>query len=458
MTLRFRLTLLYTALMGGVLLIYGSLAYSLVSIFLQDQIDRSLTAEANNLIEELRVNNVDQIDLRLFRRIPVPENLYFQFWSHDGTLQIARPGNIDIALDENGRGEGEPIFTTSDINGTNLRVLSVPIRTERTPVGVLQLGINLYLVELIQQILSTILLLLAFLTMLMSALATWLVTSRALSPLSKVTNLATRITKADDLMRRIPEDNPPDDEVGNLILAFNDTLERLENLFTSQGRFLADVSHELRTPLTVIKGNVSLMRREKELDEESLRSIEAEVDRLTRLVGDLLLLAQADAGEVPMQRKPLELDTILLEIFQQMHILAGENKQLNILEIDQIQIVGDRDRIKQLFLNLAANAIQYTPNGGSVNLRLFRENNVARFCVQDTGPGIAEEDIPFIFDRFYRGEKSRNRKKGSGFGLGLSIAKWIAKNHGGTIKVTSKLGEGTTFCVSLPIDESLIEE
>ena len=456
MTLRFRLTLLYTALMGGVILIYGSLAYGLVSIFLHDQIDNSLTQEANSLIDQIRVNSANQMDLRIFHKINISENSYVQFWGMDGQMQSSRPSNFELPLDNEARLMGKTVFTTVFINGKWMRVLSVPLRTERMPIGVLQVGMNLSLVESIQQILSTILVFLAFSTMLLSALASWLVTSQALSPLSKVTNLATTITRADDLMRRIPLDGPAYDEVGQLIQAFNQTLERLEKLFTSQGRLLADVSHELRTPLTVIKGNIALMRRMGEGDEESLRSIEAEVDRLTRLVGDLLLLTQADAGEVPMQRKPIELDTVLLEVYQQMRILAGDQKEVHILEIDQIQVLADRDRIKQVFLNLVANAIQYTPQKGKVNLKLYRQDNIACFVVQDTGPGIAEEDIPFIFDRFYRGEKSRKRRKESGFGLGLSIAKWIVKNHGGSIDVESKVGEGTTFTVYLPVDDTLL--
>jgi signal transduction histidine kinase len=374
----------------------------------------------------------------------------------DGEMQTSRPSTFENPLDDEARLLGKSVFTTVFIDGKRMRILSVPLRTERMPIGVLQVGMNLSLVEAIQQILSTILVFLAFSTMLLSALASWLVTSQALSPLSKVTNLATTITRADDLMRRIPLDGPAYDEVGQLILAFNQTLERLEKLFTSQGRLLADVSHELRTPLTVIKGNISIMRRMGEADEESLRSIEAEVDRLTRLVGDLLLLTQADAGEVPMQRKPVELDTVLLEVYQQMRILAGDQKEVHILEIDQIQVLADRDRIKQVFLNLVANAIQYTPQKGMVNLKLYRQDNVACFAVQDTGPGIAEEDIPFIFDRFYRGEKSRKRRKESGFGLGLSIAKWIVKNHGGSIDVESEAGKGTTFTVYLPVDDTLL--
>jgi len=136
---------------------------------------------------------------------------------------------------------------------------------------------------------------------------------RALSPLETVTQTADQIVRADDLSRRIPYQGPPDDEVGQLIMAFNQTLSRLENLFNTQRRFLADVGHELRTPLTVIRGNVDLMRRMSCGDEESLDSIQSEVDRLTRMVGDLLFLAQAESGKLPLARDLVELDTLLLK-------------------------------------------------------------------------------------------------------------------------------------------------
>jgi signal transduction histidine kinase len=287
--------------------------------------------------------------------------------------------------------------------------------------------------------------------MALSWLGAWLITGQTLSPLAIVTQVATQITKADDLSRRIPVATTREDEVGQLILAFNQTLERLENLFNAQRRFLADVSHELRTPLTVIKGNVGLMRKFGEVDDESLSGIEAEVDRLTRLVGDLLLLSQAESGRLPLDVSLVELDTVLLEVFQQMRTLAGERLQLRMVEIDQVQVSGDRDRLKQVLLNLVGNALQYTPAGGQVNLALRKTGERAQLVVTDTGPGISAQDLPHIFERFYRGEKSRKRSSSTGFGLGLSIAYWIVHNHGGTIEVTSQEGKGTTFCVWLPL-------
>jgi signal transduction histidine kinase len=270
--------------------------------------------------------------------------------------------------------------------------------------------------------------------------------------LATVTDTALQITRADDLSRRIPTDGIVDDEVGKLITAFNDTMGRLEKLFATQKRFVADIGHELRTPLTVIRGNIDLMRRVGIEDEQSIHSIELEVDRLARLVEDLLILAQAESGKLPMERRRLELDTLLLEVFSQAHVLAGERVLMEIGKIDQVLVCGDRDRLKQVVLNLIANAIKYTAEGGKVTVNLSKESGQAEFSVKDTGMGIASEDLPHVFERFYRGDKSRSRgKDGAGFGLGLSIAYWIVRNHGGDIEVKSKLHRGSTFMVRLPL-------
>ncbi len=280
----------------------------------------------------------------------------------------------------------------------------------------------------------------------------WANARRALKPLSTLTNTALRITRADDLSRRIPLTGSPDDEIGQLVVAFNDTIARLEELFATQRRFVADVGHELRTPLTVIRGNVDLMQRVGVEDEESLRSIELEVEHLTRLVEDLLVLAQAESGKLPMVLERIELDTLLLEVFNQARVIAGEKIKLDIGEIDQVIVCGDRDRLKQVVLNLVSNAIKYSEDGGEIRVDLSKEDGKARLEVHDSGSGIPTEELPFIFERFYRGDKARHRgEDGAGFGLGLSIAYWIVRSHGGKIEARSEKGAGSTFAVTLPL-------
>jgi heavy metal sensor kinase len=451
MSLRLRLSLLYTLVLGGVLLLFGSLVYSLVSVILLDQMDNQLAKNANDLIQQLRINSSGYFDARSISTYKPDENIVFQIWGTDRKLQLARPmGNLE-PLDNAGLRAESPVFITTGGENTHIRVLSVPLVNARGPAGLLQIGLTLNLFDTTLQTLAVVVVLLTILSMLLTGVMTWFVNGQALAPLATVTKVATQITKADDLSRRIQISGVRDDEVGELIEAFNQTLSRLEKLFTSQRRFLADVSHELRTPLTVIKGNVGLMRKMKTLDEESLSGIEAEVDRLTRLVGDLLFLAQAESGRMPLDQSPVEIDTILLEVFQQARTLAGEKLTLTISEIDQVQVMGDRDRLKQVMLNIAGNAVQYTPQGGRVTFSMRVVNERVQVVISDTGAGIPSVDLPHIFERFYRSEKSRKRNVFGGFGLGLSIAFWIVRNHGGTIEVASTEGKGTTFTIWLPI-------
>ncbi len=451
MSLRLRLSITYSALVGVVLLLFGFLVFSIVSQVLLEQIDSRLNQSANQIIERLRVSANNQFDIRQLSAYQPTENLIFQVWDTQRRLQFSRPIGLSDPLDDAGVRLGQVFYSSQSINGIRVRVLSVPLRTTRGPVGYLQVGLSLGLVEITQNTLASVLIALTITLMVVVLVTTWALTGEALAQLETVTQVATQITQADDLSRRIPVAPTDQDEVSRLIRAFNQTLERLEKLFDTQRRFLADVSHELRTPLTVIKGEVGLMRLTNELDEESLRNIEKEVDRLTRLVGDLLLLAQAESGQLPLDLKPVELDTLLLDVLQQMQVLASGKVNLRLEEIDQVMVNGDRDRLKQVILNLVANAINYTPVGGEVRLSLSKDDGRACLKVEDTGPGIPPEYLPHIFDRFYRGDPSRKRTEDSGFGLGLSIAKWIVDRHGGQIEVESQVGKGTRFTVWLPL-------
>ena len=453
MSLRSRLTLLYSSLVVGILLIFGSAVYLLVSVLLINHIDNQLEATVHDIIAVTKVNPLGDISLIRFPPLDMTANVYVQIWGRNGRLMTSSPSisQISESLDADNLRTSQPIYHETSFRGVHLRVLNVPLIIDGRPVGTLQAATSLDVVDAAREVLISIMGFATVIAVLLAAFGSWLAVGRALAPLDTITETAEQINRADDLARRIPYDGPKRDEIGSLIEAFNQTLERLETLFTSQQRFLADVSHELRTPLTVIKGNVDLMRRMNELDEESLTSIDQEAGRLTRLVGGLLLLAQAESGSVTLNMRPVELDTLVLEVFQEMKVLAGEKIELHLTEIDQIQVNGDRDRLKQVLLNLVANAIQYTPQGGDIFLSLGIVAEQARLIIRDTGPGIPPEDLPHIFERFYRAEKSRTRGKTTGFGLGLSIAHWIVEKHGGRIEVDSKDGQGTTFCIWLPL-------
>ena len=457
MSLRLRLTILYSALTGGILLIFGALVYVLVNVLLTSQIDATLQQTALDVTNGIRVNPVGQLNLVTLPQLDLTANVYVQIWDLEGNLRSSSPSvsRLDQALDPSGISSTQPVFRDARVQGVHLRVLTVPlviaVESEKRPVGVIQAAANLSMVDSTRRTLLEVAVVTAIVSMILAAFASWLVIGRAVAPLAAVTETALQISQTDDLSRRIPYRGSETDEGGRLVSAFNETLERLETLFTTQQRFLADVSHELRTPLTVIKGNVELMRKVGCADEESLSSIEDESDRLTRLVGDLLLETQAESGKLPLTFAPVELDTLLLEVFKEMRVLARDRVKLKLTEIDQIQVKGDRDRLKQVLINLVSNAVKYTPQGGEITLTLGRSGDKARLIVHNTGPGIPKEDLPHIFERFYRAEKSRTRSKAGGFGLGLSIAYWIVTHHGGRIDVDSQEGQGTTFCIWLPV-------
>ncbi len=435
------------------MLVFAAAAILVFNAILVNQIDNALENAAAVIVSGIRVNALDEVEGNL-DSIELNSDVYVQVWMLDGDAQTGLrtlEGFTDQQpFDRTALMLETPVYRDTQTANYHLRVVSVPLERNEHRIGTLQIAMNLDVVDSARIGLGRTLAIIWLVSILLSGNAAWLTLGQTLHPLKPISETAEQINRADDLSRRIPYDGPQD-EIGSLVDSFNQTLERLEALFTSQQRLLADVSHELRTPLTVIKGNVDLMRRMKSLDDESLTSIDQEAGRLSRLVGGLLLLAQAESGKLALVEKPVELDLLVTEVFQEMSILAGNKLRLHLNEIDQVIINGDRDRLKQVLINLVANAIQYTPSGGEVFLSLEKIGEQARIICRDTGPGIPAVDLPHIFERFYRAEKSRTRGKTTGFGLGLSIANWIVERHGGRIEVDSKEGKGTSFAIWLPV-------
>ncbi|HET9477520.1 MAG TPA: ATP-binding protein, partial [Dehalococcoidia bacterium] len=254
-------------------------------------------------------------------------------------------------------------------------------------------------------------------TILAVGAAIWL-SRGAVRPLQKVIDVAAEI-QASDLRRRIHAERQPA-EVQKLADTFDAMLERLEKAFQEQQHFIMDVSHELRTPLTVLKGNIDVMLMDKDLDpaaREQYERMSSEVSRLIRLTTNLLYMAGADAGREP-ERRLLELDVVCLEVVRQGRDLRSDVK-LGIGREDQVTVMGDRDQVKQMVLNLVENALKYTPSGGQVTLSVYKNGSDAHVRVEDTGPGIPADILPNIFRRFYRGNQ---RGMMGGTGLGLAIA------------------------------------
>ncbi|MGZ8413402.1 MAG: sensor histidine kinase [Gemmatirosa sp.] len=295
-----------------------------------------------------------------------------------------------------------------------------------------------------------------------SIVAAYYISGRSLQPLDTMMDAVEAITDGRSLHRRLGVDGAGD-ELARLGTTLNAMIGRLETSFGGLRRFTADASHELKTPLTVLRANVERAMGTPAGSSEQLVSLEEALQEITRmadLVDSLLTLARFDEGRFDLHREPVPLEPVVREVYETAVIL-GEAAGLTITlpALEPVTVLGDRTRLRHLFLNLVTNAIKYTPRGGEVEISLRHGESTIAFVVRDTGIGIAAADLPYIFDRFWRADRARSRRvhgergvvERGGFGLGLAIAQWITQAHGGTISVVSRLTRGTTFTVTLPV-------
>lgn len=466
MTLRARLTAYYTLFFAAALLILGTGLYLLVrQLLLQSVLDElavgsALVQQATTVQRQQAYppSSVDLVRLRppTLHDVETPE-LYVQIVDRDGT-PIARSPNLlsdtlPLAPDDRQRAlTGQRISTIERVGSTRVLSLLTPLRIAGTPAGVIQVAQSLRQIDRTLTVLLWALIGGGLITLLAAARGGLWLTRAALQPIDHVSATAERILHTDDLRQRVPEVATAD-ELGRLTRTINALLTRMEQSFTAQRRFTADVAHELRTPLAAMRGNLEVLRRgaidDPHMRHESLHDIEREVERLTRMANDLLLLAQADA-HLPLRQEHVPLDELAVEVYRELRPLAEDHRMVLDLQ-DQLAVLGDRDRLKQALINLVTNALHHTPAGSTITLRLQRNGDHARLAVIDTGPGIAPELQATIFERFVRGDRSRAR---GGAGLGLAIVKWIAEAHNGKVWVRSQPGQGSTFALELPLPDN----
>jgi signal transduction histidine kinase len=279
----------------------------------------------------------------------------------------------------------------------------------------------------------------------------WVIAGRVLAPIERITSVAREI-QATDLSRRI-ELGGPEDELRRLADTFDAMLARLDAAFATQRQFLADASHELRNPLAIIRTNLDVAMADSDADPEDLRQalevIRRASDRMGHLVDDLLALARGQALSVTAE--PVDLGAVVADASDELVIqAAARDITLDRTIVPGIVVSGDPDALKRAVANLLENALRYSPPGSRVRLAVGSERGRAWVAVSDEGPGIAPEDQPRVFDRFWRSDKARSRAEG-GTGLGLSIVRQIANGHGGEVQLQSRVGVGSTFTIWLPV-------
>lgn len=350
---------------------------------------------------------------------------------------------------------GQPyVEMASSETGIPLRLLTYPVLDKGRIVSIIQVAIGLSEVNRAVHHLRLVLLTFSPLALLGLSFGGWFLAGRALSPILRIAREAGHID-AENLTRRLPE-GQSSDELGQMVRSFNLMLGRLEESFQKIRQFSGDASHELRTPLTILKGETEVALRWAKSSDEYRNVLESnieEINRMERILEDLLLLAKSEAGELPLQNAELSLSDLLQELYLQANFL-GESRRIKVLlhlDVDgEVRIIGDELRLRQMFLNLIGNGIKYTPEGGRVDIGLGLDDSNAVISIKDNGIGIDKSHLPHIYDRFYRVDAARNREDG-GTGLGLAIVRWVIDAHDGIINVVSKPGAGTIFTVTLPI-------
>ena len=462
LSLKVRLTLWYGIALAVILAVFAGTLYVVIARNLKEQVDRSLeeaAAVAVKALTERRVGPFFQFDdlVDEFPELAVLDK-FFQIFSPTGMITIQSPNVRRLAIPLSRTAltaalAGRPVFESARFEKEPpIRLLSVPIQYEGSLTHILQIGTSLRQVEAMRQRLIFTLLLTGPLTLAIALAGGWFLAGRALQPVEAITEAARRIA-AGDLTQRLVVSRSTD-EIGRLATTFNEMIARLETSFRQVQQFSADASHELRTPLTVMKGETELALRRPRSPEEYRMVFESnleEIDRMTRIVEDLLFLSRADLGEVSMERQPVRLDTLVEDIQRQAAVLGQEQGIEVLIEaIEPATVLGDELRLRELVLNIVENAVRYSRAGGQVKMVLTRAGSVVRLTVSDQGIGISPEAQGRIFDRFYRADEARAHSP-KGTGLGLAISKWIAESHQGHIEVESEPGKGSRFTVVLPV-------
>lgn len=493
MSIRLRLTLWYSGILAAILLTLGTVVYIAMYSSLYSDLREKLRIQGSEVYSYLSPTIVGSrrgIGLSL----GLPPLDAFQTGM---ALQLIRPNgdvidqsqSLDQVIPASPRmleeiWKSDVVYENIEFGKSSLYVYNMRIVVANELVAILRVAVNKDQTDAYLNMLKYTFLLVGLLIVLLAASVGWFLARKALKPIENVIIAANAIEKSADLDKRI-DYNGPKDEIGRLTDTINGMLSRiqimyseLDDAYRAQRRFVSDASHELRTPLTTIRGNVDFLEKmwnsqpaleggkadsglpvrpigesSVELSLEAMHDIASEAERMSRLVNDMLSLARADAG-FSMNRETVELKPLVDEVVRRAQFLPRTADWVigDLQPLEGAAVSGNKDYLQQLMFILIENAFKYTDEG-RVELDALRMGGQVGIRVDDTGIGMDKDEIPHIFERFYRADPSRGKKAGTG--LGLSIAKWIIDQHGGSIEVKTRKEEGTTFIVWLPLLGSL---
>lgn len=477
MSIRLRLTAWYSGILAVMLLALSAAIYGFVYFNTYGDLKDRLRVQAEQTKPLFSIDRYNgELKLGGVRR-PENSNMYTQIYTY-GSKSLSQSTNmINFGLQFDYPAQDKVVqgYRNVVVDGNQFLIYEMPISLEienfnNNPVAVLQVAAYVGEQNKLLERLKNILLVGSFATLIAAFTFGLFLARKAMSPIGKVIEAANGIQTGTDLSSRIEYDGPPD-EIGRLIETVNNMLGRMEGFYTeledsyaAQRRFVSDASHELRTPLTTIRGNIDLLQKVwemepgegkmseaeiRQLSMESVKDIADESKRMSRLVADMLSLARADTGRT-FEIEPVALEPMMTEIARRASFLPRQAEWVtgDMSVLNGKYVVGNKDYLQQMLFIFIDNAFKYTPSGEVSLDTIFYQNQVG-IRITDTGIGMDKDEVPYIFDRFYRADESRGITEG--IGLGLSIAKWIIDEHGGSVEVVTRQGEGTTFVIWLPL-------
>ncbi|HNT43146.1 MAG TPA: ATP-binding protein [Syntrophorhabdaceae bacterium] len=460
--IKWKLTLWYGGILALILVTFSSGVY----IYFQNSLQKSIDTKIKSIAEVLASSMTETHGQSLFGNFErylenalgkKPKGKFIQIIDASGKIG-ARLNDLEaeavpvsfVTLER--ALKGETVYETLESARPRLRMITMPILDSKKVTSIVQVGSSLEEFEDTMKRLLIIMIISIITSISATIVVGYFMAKKTMKPVDQIRRAAVKISST-NLDERIDIKKGRKDELGRLAETFNAMISRLKDSFQRINQFSIDVSHELKTPLTILKGETELALRKERTNQEYRRSMQSnleEIDRMSRIIDDLLLLSKAETKDIGMNLEKVDLRDLLAGVCLNMK-LFGENKGVEVVvrDLEDIRIVGDELKLRRMITNVVENGIKYGHPGGHVTVSSYKQNGFACINVEDDGPGISGEDIKYIFDRFYRADRSRKRESGSG--LGLSISKWIAEAHKGTIEVESKPAAGSLFTIKLPM-------
>jgi heavy metal sensor kinase len=450
-TIKFRLTLWNLSVIVVLVVIFGSIAYVLLSYDLNGDFDALLASRAIAAKDRLEKGETDIADERLETQL----NEAVLVYSSDGILRKKWGAGAEfVGIDsfvKQAYGRPDSYITADATDGIQVRFCAATFGEGSGNQGVVLVGRTTAWMNEELGTMRDFLCLSGLIVVILAGAGGLLLAGKALKPVDEIISAAQDI-ESSDLSRRINVQS--EDELGRLASTLNRMIERLEASFNHQRQFTADVSHELRTPLAVIEAESTLaLSRDRTPDEykKSLELISQESAYMSSLIDKVLYFARSNAVTEQLNFEEINLGALLTELSSDVKVLANEKDILCEVALpEDIIVKGDKMKLRQLFVSILENAVSYTPVGGKISVNATKTINMAKIDISDTGMGIPPENLPHIFERYYRARQAQSEME-AGAGLGLAIAKTIVEIHGGCIEVDSEVDKGSIFHVMLPL-------